>query len=60
MARLLHVRQLPDNAKLIGNWAAVKAGLALDTQGLVRRLSQAEWLKARDDLEKLRGDQELP
>jgi WD40 repeat protein len=59
-ARLWKIPQIPDHPELVRVWAATKTGLALDGQGLVRHLSKAELLKARDDLEKLRGNLELP
>jgi WD40 repeat protein len=59
-ARLWRVPQLPENPDLISNWAAVKPGIALNSQGLPRVLSQAECLKAREELERLRGDVNLP
>jgi hypothetical protein len=54
------MRQLDDIPVLISNLSAATSGMAMNSQGALHRLSQAEWLKARDDLEKLRGNQELP
>ena len=59
-ARLWQIPRIPDNPELIRRWAASSTGLEIDDNGILHHLSQAEWLKARDDLEKLRGDQELP
>jgi WD40 repeat protein len=58
VANLWQVPQIPDNPDFVRNWAAVKTGLVVDDQGVVRRLTQDQWLKARTDLDKLRA--ELP
>jgi hypothetical protein len=52
--------QLPDARQLVTNWVAVKTGFVLSDLGVVRRVSHSEWLKARDDLEKRRGNLKWP
>ena len=54
------IPKLPDDPKLINIWVVEETGLKLDSQGFLRPLTQAELLKARDDLKKLRGHQQLP
>jgi WD40 repeat protein len=51
---------LPSSPQLVAAWAKSRTGMVLEDQRVPRRLSQAEWLRATDELEKLRGDSELP
>jgi WD40 repeat protein len=53
-ARLYDVPQpMPDNPNLIRVWGRARSGFELDEKSMPRRLSQAEWLKAKKELELL-------
>jgi WD40 repeat protein len=46
-------QQLPDNPKLISSLALAHSAFQLDSHGILRQLSQSEWLDARRQLESL-------
>jgi eukaryotic-like serine/threonine-protein kinase len=45
--------QLPNNPSFIHAWAKARAAIQLDSKGVPRQLSQAEWLEARRELASL-------
>jgi WD40 repeat protein len=51
---------LPDIPPLVRAWSRARTGYKLDDHGVVKQLSQAEWLDAQIKLEQLRGDKLLP
>ncbi len=56
-ARLFRtVREPPDDLERMATWVTVLAGLSLDaTQGTIRVLDNATWLKQRERLDELGG-----
>jgi serine/threonine protein kinase len=56
-ARLWEVVELaPDDLDRLRAWVRVRTGKAFDDQGVLRQLSQADWLQALKDLEAHGGD----
>jgi hypothetical protein len=53
-ARLYAVpQQLPDNPTFIRAWGRAYCAFQLDNNGILRQLSQAEWLDAQREIESL-------
>ena len=53
-ARLYAVpQQLPDNPSFVRAWARACCAFQLDNNGILRQLSQAEWLNAQRELDSL-------
>jgi WD40 repeat protein/serine/threonine protein kinase/tetratricopeptide (TPR) repeat protein len=53
-------RPLADDSSRIHAWALARTGLECDPNGFLRQLSQAEWLRAIDELERLDRDRQFP
>jgi WD40 repeat protein len=43
-------RPLPNDDKLVRTWARARTGLRLDNKGMLKQLSEAEWLQAQREL----------
>jgi dipeptidyl aminopeptidase/acylaminoacyl peptidase len=54
------VAPAPDEPERVRAWVRVRSGKAFDERGVLRPLTQAEWLQARQELDRLGGDWEPP